>query len=203
MTDQNSYPFAINIELPMATAKGLIGKQSVRATFRLSQACIDAIQIVAAHLGIKQKSLFDHLLEDETALSLIADKLGDVDFNHTEGIQKTYVISRRALDLLDRIAETHNASRNAIIEYSVRRLAPIIIREQEKHHQRKNVLDYIEAHYNDGVAMLDRMAAALGDDDAMCQKMAGVLATYEEAMKEMDELIEKGRRIEQFQQNPR
>ena len=100
MPEKKEEHFSINIQLPLATTKALIGKQSVRATFRLSYACIGHSDL-AADLDIKQKSLFDHLLVDETALSMIAEILGDIDFDHTSGIQKTYLISRRALDLLD------------------------------------------------------------------------------------------------------
>jgi len=42
------------------SALDLRGRQSVRATFRLSEDCIDAISILSAQLGIKQKSVFDH-----------------------------------------------------------------------------------------------------------------------------------------------
>ena len=52
------------ISLPKTFTSDLRGRQSVRATFKLSEGCIEAISIVAAHLGIKQKSLFDHLVED-------------------------------------------------------------------------------------------------------------------------------------------
>jgi len=47
--------------LPEPTSAELRGRQSVRATFRLSERAIDALSIVSVHLGIKQKSLFDHL----------------------------------------------------------------------------------------------------------------------------------------------
>ena len=53
----------IDISLPRPTTLDLRGRQSVRATFRLSEACIDAISILSAQLGIKQKSIFDHLME--------------------------------------------------------------------------------------------------------------------------------------------
>ena len=46
--------------MPKPTTLDLRGRQSVRATFRLSEACIDAISILSAQLGIKQKSVFDH-----------------------------------------------------------------------------------------------------------------------------------------------
>ena len=41
------------ISLPKAFTSDLRGRQSVRATFKLSEGCIEAISIVAAHLGIK------------------------------------------------------------------------------------------------------------------------------------------------------
>ena len=63
-TDAFSIPLPSSIELK--------GRQSVRATFRLSERAIDAISIVAVHLGIKQKSLFDHLMEDISSMNLIA-----------------------------------------------------------------------------------------------------------------------------------
>ncbi|MDJ0811543.1 MAG: hypothetical protein QNJ01_15680, partial [Desulfobacterales bacterium] len=58
--------------LPRPSSRDLRGKQSVRATFRLTARAIDAISVVAFHLGIKQKSLFEHLIEDDQTLSQIA-----------------------------------------------------------------------------------------------------------------------------------
>jgi hypothetical protein len=40
------------------STKDLRGRQSVRATFRLSESCIEAISILSTQLGIKQKSVF-------------------------------------------------------------------------------------------------------------------------------------------------
>ena len=45
-----------NTSMLRPTTLDLRGRQSVRATFRLSEACIDAISILSAQLGIKQKS---------------------------------------------------------------------------------------------------------------------------------------------------
>ena len=58
--------------IPRTSSADLRGKQSVRATFKLSARAIEAMSIVAVHLGIKQKSLFDHLIEDMQSLKLIA-----------------------------------------------------------------------------------------------------------------------------------
>ena len=64
-----------HMPLPHPTALDLRGRQSVRATFKLSPGAIEALSVVAAHLGIKQKSIFDHLIEDAQSLMLIADKI--------------------------------------------------------------------------------------------------------------------------------
>ena len=68
-------------------AKDLRGRQSVRATFKITGKAIDAITIVAAHLGIKQKSLFDHLIDDTRSLNLIAREIQSEGFNRLRRIQ--------------------------------------------------------------------------------------------------------------------
>lgn len=57
-----------HVSFSSTTGSELRGRQSIRATFKLTAGCIDAISIVAKHLGIKQKSLFDHLAEDTQVL---------------------------------------------------------------------------------------------------------------------------------------
>ena len=46
---------------PKTSAMDLRGRQSVRATFKLSEDCINAIRTLSAQLGIKQKSVFDEI----------------------------------------------------------------------------------------------------------------------------------------------
>jgi hypothetical protein len=60
MERKSDRSFLDDIELPQPDAENLRGRQSVRATFKLSARAIEALSIVAVHLGIKQKSLFDH-----------------------------------------------------------------------------------------------------------------------------------------------
>ena len=65
-TEENQIDMSISLSKP--SALDLRGRQSVRATFRPSEDCIDAISILSAQLGIKQKSVFDHLMEDAQVL---------------------------------------------------------------------------------------------------------------------------------------
>ena len=47
------------------SAKQLRGKQSVRATFRLSDQMIDLLKVAANHLEVQQKSLIDELVQNK------------------------------------------------------------------------------------------------------------------------------------------
>ena len=59
MKDREDKSWMDDGSLPQPSPDDLRGRQSVRATFRLSAKAIDAMSIVSVHLGIKQKSLFD------------------------------------------------------------------------------------------------------------------------------------------------
>ena len=121
------------ISLPKTFTSDLRGRQSVRATFKLSEGCIEALSIVATHLGIKQKSLFDHLVEDARTLKSIAREIQNIKITKRDRIQKTFVLSRRSLLSLENVSKNFNAPRDALVELSVQRLFPIIAKEREKH----------------------------------------------------------------------
>ena len=56
MQDNNDSSWMDDDILPRPTPKDLRGRQSVRATFKLSAKAIETMSIVAVHLGIKQKN---------------------------------------------------------------------------------------------------------------------------------------------------
>ena len=181
------------------TTLELRGHQSVRATFRLSEACIDAISILSAQLGIKQKSVFDHLMEDARALKNIAEELEEIEFDPYDRIQKTFVISRRSLSFLDMISSEYNTPRDALVEYSVRRLLPIIANERKKHDKRKELLAQISNHFNSGKMLLAKAEEALDRDDPIVKKLETAMSVYESALTDITSFIERGKIIEEFQ----
>lgn len=187
------------ISLPKTLTSDLKGRQSVRATFKLSEGCIEAISIVAAHLGIKQKSLFDHLIEDARTLKSIAREIQNIKIIQQGRIQKTFVISRRSLLSLESVSKDFNASRDALVELSVQRLLPIIAREREKHDKRKKMLTEIAKHLEEGERLLNNAKETFGVEDAISQKMEAVMTVYENAYHYIASYIEKGKIIEEFQ----
>jgi hypothetical protein len=98
---------------------------------------IKLLGMVASQLGLKQKSLFDQLIENEEILIKVAESaLGKV-FGAEERRQKTYVLSRRSLEVLDNASRQLNIPRHMLVEVSIKRLLPVINDEQEKHRKRK------------------------------------------------------------------
>jgi hypothetical protein len=176
----------------------LRGRQSVRATFKLTEECIGAISIVATHLGIKQKSLFDHLAEDIQALHSIARELKNTKLKKQSRIQKTFVISRKSLHSLDEISRSFNAPRDALVEYSVQRLLPIIIKEQQRHETRKKIFAEITAHFQAGIQLLKKINRSLDSDDPIFDRMAVVIGHYENTFASIEAFIEKSKIIETF-----
>jgi hypothetical protein len=187
------------ISLPKTFTSDLRGKQSVRATFKLSEGCIEAISIVATQLRIKQKSLFDHLVEDDRTLKSIAREIQNIELTKHDRIQKTFVISRRSLLSLENVSKNFNAPRDALVELSVQRLLPIIAKEREKHKERKRMLNEIAEHLKEGERLLSNANAAFGAEDTISQKLESVMTVYENAYHHIASFIEKGKIIEEFQ----
>ena len=165
----------------------------------MTEGCIDAISIVAAHLGIKQKSLFDHLVEDSRSLNAIAREIQNVRIKARSRIQKTFVISRKSLSSLDKVSKNFNAPRDALVEFSVQRLLPIIAMEREKHQKRKQTLDDIARHFKAGTKLLNQIKDQLGDEDPIYHKLETVMKVYENAYLNIENFIDKGKIIEDFE----
>ena len=140
----------------------LRGKQSVRATFKLSQKAIDAIGLVAVHMGIKQKSLFDHIIEDHTALEGLARTIRIRKFKQLPRKQKTFVLSRRTIEALTAISETYNMPRDALVEYSIKKLESVIQSEKIRHSERKTLAIEMKIRFNSILSLYRESVQTLG-----------------------------------------
>lgn len=198
MEKKRDHSFIDDMELPQPNAADLRGRQSVRATFKLSARAIEALSIVAVHLGIKQKSLFDHLIEDVQTLNAIAKEMEAEEFRSLSRIQKTFVISRRTLVCLDEISRQFRAPRDALVEYSIQRLLPVIHREREKHRRRKKLLAEINQHFQEGLKLAEKSVSLLGEDDPVSSRLAAAMEAYTGARDQIEHFVEKADVIEEF-----
>ncbi len=178
----------------------LRGKQSVRTTFRLPQRSIMALSVLATQLGIKQKSLFDHISEDLEVLRACAAAAEAVDAADTreQAVAKTYVISRKTLENLERVAAGCSASRDALVISSIERIMPLLLQEQQKHWQRKKILAETGSWLEAGIDLFQRSRKELGDDDPAVVELAAMLNGAQRAFANLESMVEKGKRIEDF-----
>ncbi|MBW1829139.1 MAG: hypothetical protein JRI74_06935 [Deltaproteobacteria bacterium] len=185
-------------ELSLPSSADLRGRQSVRATFKLTEMAINAVNIVSTHLGIKQKSLFDHLIDDTQSLHVIAKEVRSDVFNELERVQKTYVISRKTLSCLGEASKKFAAPRDALVEYSIQRLLPIIREEREKHRKRKEILSELTEYLEQGEEMLKKSRKLLGEEDPVYNNLENAMTVTRNVQKNIKSFVERGAIIEEF-----
>jgi len=198
MAKNNSDPYKSEFSLPQPTPAELRGRQSVRATFKLTERAIEVLSVCAVHLGIKQKSLFDHLIDDIRSLESIAESVNPQQFSQLSRVQKTYVLSRRTLMCLDKTSQQSSAPRDALVEYSIQRLMPVIKKEAIRHRERKALLNRIEAHLVSGEDILESSREILGEEDPVTVRISGAIAACRNAYEQIRSFVKKGEAIEQF-----
>lgn len=173
-------------------------KQSVRATFKLPQEIIDLLGIIAGQLGIKQKSLLDQLVEDTSMLGQLAREVGETTEVDTVRRQKTFVISRNSLHLLNDVAKKKNISRDVLVEFSIKRLLPLIETELERHNKRKVIFAEMKDHLRRSKTLYNRAKTILGEEDVLFDMLEKQLSLEQKNIVEADAVIEKGSPMEEW-----
>jgi hypothetical protein len=181
-----------------AYSADLRGRQSVRTTFKLSPRYIDALSLLAGQLGIKQKSLFDHLIDDTQSLRAIAEELQYRGTLRENRIAKTYVISRRSLESLEQVSKRFETPRDALVEFSIERILPLINEEKRKHENRKILSNKLEKFMHQGRDLLQEADELLDREDPVFEKILHMVGAVKSGCIEIDEVIEKGKRLEEF-----
>ena len=183
---------------PDLTMDDLKGKQSVRATFRLPQQVIDLLTVIAGQLGIKQKSLFDQLVEDASTLEQAAREAKEFSGGDGERRQKTFVISRNSLLLLNDVAKQKEVPRDLLVEISIKRLLPIMESEIEKHRKRKGLLKDMKTYLQQGKVLLEKTETLLGTDDLLYHMIENQIALARKNISAMDQVVQKGMPMEEW-----
>lgn len=183
------------IDISEIPVLALRAKQSVRATFRLPPRSILLLSALSPQLGIKQKSLFDHLMDDVDILAGLAEQFDDLDKNE-ERVAKTYVISRKTLENLEAVSSHFMIPRDGLVQLSIERLMPLLISEKEKHLERKKVMKELRGYAEKGEKILSRAAKALDDDDPFLEKVAILMGGIRKQCDDMQQSLDKCSRME-------
>lgn len=198
MSQKSDTDNELRFSIPKASASVLRGRQSVRASFKLSPRCVDAISILNSHLRLKPKSLFDHVVQEKAILEAAASKIEKSHPDEMSRTTKTYVISRDAADTLSDLAESRGIPRDDLVEVSIQHLMPLIHREQTRHRARISMLKRVRKRLESEKGLLKDMVTELGANDPMCNHMQNVVSSYEKMVSAMADFIEKGKSIENF-----
>lgn len=173
-------------------------KQSVRATFKLTQETIDLLGVIAGQLGIKQKSLLDQLTEDTSLLARLAQETAQAPEDRNSRRQKTYVLSRSSLQSINDIAKKQNISRDTLVEISIKRLLPIIETELEKHIIRKKILKEMRNYLQLEENLREKTQKLLGKDDVLYDMLEKQVSLAQKNILTVDSIIEKGMPMEDW-----
>jgi len=179
------------------TVGDLTGKQSVRATFKLPQQIIDLLAVIAGQLGIKQKSLFDQLVENASIMEKVAREALDYS-TEEERHQKTFVISRSTLLSLNQISKKQNIPRDILVEVYIKQLLPVIKTELGKHQKRKQLLKEMRKYQNQGKKLLKAAEDLLGKDDMLYEKIKSQINIANKNVATAENLITKGMPMEDW-----
>jgi len=198
MTQKNQDDRSIHNNTFEVSIDELKGRQSVRATFRLPKQAIELLSVIAAQMGIKQKSLFDQLVEDMSVLGRIAQEAQNYAPGETERRQKTFVISRNSLVALDYIAQQQRIPRDVLVEFSIRRLLPVIESELKKHEKRKILLREMQDYLKQGQKILQKAETLLGRDDQIYQMIEHQVDLCERNAVMISSMVEKGKPMEEW-----
>lgn len=171
------------------SAQRLRGKQSVRATFRLSEQMIDLLKVAAAHLEVQQKSLIDELVHNRRTLDRVAAESRDTEQQDQKRRQKTFVVSRNSLALLDDISGKYDLSRDYLVERCIARLIPFVDAEQEKHEQRRQLIKDIDRFLAEGKKVLKKANGMLGPDDRFRIKLETMINQTDRNIKELKKFV--------------
>jgi len=164
-------------------------RQSVRTTFKLPEKTINLLKISAKNLGIKQKTLLDQLIEDETILDILAKEAQTHCRNDDDCRPKTFVLSKKALDLIDVMLDRYDIARDILVELSIARLASYIESLSEKHDHRRSLLKELDDYRRLLEGSSSKANAAFKQEDPFRIKLERLTQTTQKSIDEIRKLV--------------
>jgi hypothetical protein len=178
------------MEMKKSLAPHLEDRQSVRTTFRITEEASKDIAWFAKKNRITQKEVFDKLFEQtllasetdgntffQSLLPLAAG--GCPEWNRT--VRKSQVISRKALQTLNKISKERNVSRDVLVEYAVRFLKLLMEKMTET---RKEAAEIYKKEVRDKFLAIPtimlKIQNLLGDDDPIVVSLGELVSHNEE-----------------------
>jgi hypothetical protein len=96
------------------------------------------------------------------------------------------------------MAENHKASRDALVEFSIQRLKPVIEQEKGKQESRKKIAFKVRSSLEAQKQLLCEAHRLLGEEDPVCEQLSHAVDRFESAYKSIKTFVRKGEKISDF-----
>jgi hypothetical protein len=113
-------------------------------------------------------------------------------------VAKTYVISRKTLENLEQVSKRYQTPRDALVEFSIERIMPLLQEEKDKHRNRKKLRPGLDRFLQEGHALLKEAAEMLDRDDPAFQRIYQMVGAVSGGYDEIGAIIDKGKGLEEF-----
>ena len=178
-------------------------KQSVRTTFRLKRETYETISWLANYNGVTKKELIDHavvtLSELEGAYKALLEKSDEIFAEKDDGsavfVRKTQVVTRKTLEILNKLSKELNISRDKLVERTIKVLKMINQNQVQKH---EKALTKIEQLASQVEKTKDALKKLLEEEDPILARVYQVNAIVDRLYTAICSEISEGEPIDPY-----
>jgi hypothetical protein len=131
-------------------------------------------------------------------LNRLAEEADKESENSESRYPKTFVISRSTLQSINEVAKQQNIPRDILVEFSIRRLVPVIETELEKHTQRKKIFEEMEDYLIQGEKLCKHAKETLGENDELYSMIEKQVMLTRKYITKSKTIIERGSPMEDW-----
>jgi hypothetical protein len=168
-------------------------RQSVRTTVKLSLDAFDALSWLSDYWNVPQKEIIDLALQEAEKLLESHGTAEVVEIakaqSNSERKRKTLVMSQSSRKRLNRLADSHDVSRDNWLALAISFANAMTKKRIEKH---KKVLGRIQAYLDKGEELEEEIRSEVGSDDPVFEGFGLVVTSLMNLVDEIETEIEGG-----------
>ena len=170
-------------------------QKSTRTTFNLNKKTYEAMNLLCANYGMKQRELIDDIVV-HNAYSIVAtpELLSIIpkgeDNNQSDDYErKTFVLSKTSLKKLNELSKDTGIHRDRLFNVAVWLQMVALDDRNAKHQKAFEILEGLSHHISD---IEKKCAALLGDDDPISQRIGIVAIILDNLLMAIDAELNRG-----------
>ena len=174
-------------------------RQSVRTSFRLSEAGKDALKWLAKHHGITAKDVFDKFCQD-SVIEIYADMASKTRDDQTppkKSVRKTLVISKGALKTLNDFSTKNQIPRDELVDSSLIFLQSVTKEMLKKEHENNpRALEIISEFITQAYSVEEKLQEILVSYNPILNRFSYMMVILENLHSTIESNLEDGTPID-------